>query len=120
MFVGGNTVNTLTATTSRKRPPSRNASAYFEDNRFAPQSNKSTVLNTLASDHYFSFLTTATVFFFFTEMRHIRLLSASTKRPPDMITYMYMYDYKKTIARTSRSQSSVRFLKALTKCADRL
>ena len=33
-----NTVNTLIATTSRKRPPS--VSDHFADNRFASQSNK--------------------------------------------------------------------------------
>ena len=84
MFVSGNTVKTLIATTFRKRPPPRNASEYFQDNRFASQSNKSTVLNTLASDHYLNFLTTA-IIFFPTEIRHIRLFSASSKRPPDMI-----------------------------------
>ena len=65
LFVSGNTVNTLIATTSRKRPPPRNVSEHFEDNRFASQSNKCTVLNTLASDHYLNFLTTATIFFSF-------------------------------------------------------
>ena len=43
-------------------------------------------------------------------------VSAPSKRPPGLITNVY----KKTIARTSRSQSSDRFLKAPTKYADRL
>ena len=108
-----NTVNTLIATTSRKRPPP--VRDHLAGNRFVSHSNKCACKHSRVRP-LAEFLDDCDHFLNQKFDIFLPCVSASSKRPPSMITN----DYKKTIARTSWSQSSDRFLKAPTKCADRL